>query len=758
MKRKLVPIVLCMALVLSSVATAFADTSQGTAATLRLEKAEGKVAITKTGGKSVTVKEGIRLYDGYELKTDKNSAAYVSLDSERAIMLNASTDVTIKKNGKKLEIMLKSGTVLVNVEEKLAGDEELNIRTTNSVTGIRGTILQATFIPQTGNSEIYLFQGATGGNYQAPDGTWYTQSLTTGSWLASGTGLLEDNPEYNGWTKEEGHWVYTNSKLEAETESQCWSAEKGWYTLISEIGEEQDAWTFGFRDLTSQDQEEILGDPGMLARGQEHLDLYPELADEELPETKVAVEKAIEKDTAAAEAEDAAIKEAYEKGNGGNTVDNLFEEGITGSSGTPVYAVNYYESADAAHTDGVDPLGTVYYSAGADIDPPDDFVYGYILSDWSYDDPYGNLDVPIPTVMGTEAIDCWPNSKTSRTYSVTMHYNSAFTINSSNVPESTTPDVYEVEYDFPFAFSMPGGPTYAVTDQNGNFYAADPSNVFLYNVDITGDMDIYVSEIDDFGDYLITAFAADVKVKGGQVLYFSNNFDGTYTIQIAGNGSAQVEITDGVDANDHYRVVSVYPDDTPGEPITPVGNVYTITGNTTVDTEGLFGLVLHEDATVTFSPEPYKFYDGEYFFADGNITFTVAGSDPNHTMFSVDDGVTEPYTISAAGFYDSGGGVYHTMLGGPHTDFTIITNYYTATVDNAGIVYYQVVSPDYLAANVGDEISYYYVPTTGDYLFLIDVDPAYLVQVDGDIIDTDDSDGLYHIIINGDTNIVLAGG
>ena len=328
--RKLISILLCLAMILGSAASVFADTSQGTATTLRLEKTEGKVAITKAGGKSVTVKEGTRLYDGYEIKTDKKSAAYVSLDSAKAVMLDASTDVTIKKSGKKLEIMLKAGTVLLNVEDKLSGNEELNIRTTNSVTGIRGTIVQASFNPKTQNSEIYLFEGMTTGKYLAPDGSWYTQTLTTGSWLASGMGMLAENPEYNGWTVgPNGEWIYTNNKIEGTQFRQWrWSADQGWFTFDINTGAvtKQEAWPFTFKDLQPRVQKEILGTPSMLTRGQEHLDLYPELAEKEITATRETAGIVLTQQEEEIEKQDAAIQAAYEEGNGGNTVNNLFKE------------------------------------------------------------------------------------------------------------------------------------------------------------------------------------------------------------------------------------------------------------------------------------------------------------------------------------------------------------------------------------------------------------------------------------------------
>ena len=67
------------------------------ATTLRLEKAEGTVKVSNAAGKSVTITDGMRLYSGYTIATEKSSYAYVSLDSTKAVKLDASSKVEVQK-------------------------------------------------------------------------------------------------------------------------------------------------------------------------------------------------------------------------------------------------------------------------------------------------------------------------------------------------------------------------------------------------------------------------------------------------------------------------------------------------------------------------------------------------------------------------------------------------------------------------------------------------------------------------------------
>ena len=109
------------------------------ATTLRLEKAEGTVKVSNAAGKSVTITDGMRLYSGYTIATEKSSYAYVSLDSTKAVKLDASSKAEVLKSGKKLELTLSSGNLFFNVTAPVDKDESLNIRTSTMVTGVRGT-------------------------------------------------------------------------------------------------------------------------------------------------------------------------------------------------------------------------------------------------------------------------------------------------------------------------------------------------------------------------------------------------------------------------------------------------------------------------------------------------------------------------------------------------------------------------------------------------------------------------------------------
>ena len=110
-----------------------------TAATLRLEKTEGTVKVSNASGKSVTITKGMRLYSGYTISTEKDSYAYVSLDSTKAVKLDASSKAEVQKSGKKLELTATAGKLFFNVTAPVEKDESLNIRTSTMVTGVRGT-------------------------------------------------------------------------------------------------------------------------------------------------------------------------------------------------------------------------------------------------------------------------------------------------------------------------------------------------------------------------------------------------------------------------------------------------------------------------------------------------------------------------------------------------------------------------------------------------------------------------------------------
>ena len=118
---------------------ASAAQASGTAATLRLEATEGTTKVASASGKALASRPGMRLYDGYEISTEKASYAFISLDAAKAVKLDASSAGKVTQSGKKLEVTLTAGKLFFNVSQPVKSNESLNIRSSTMVTGVRGT-------------------------------------------------------------------------------------------------------------------------------------------------------------------------------------------------------------------------------------------------------------------------------------------------------------------------------------------------------------------------------------------------------------------------------------------------------------------------------------------------------------------------------------------------------------------------------------------------------------------------------------------
>lgn len=154
--RKTVSLWMALLLVWSLMLPAAAETAA--AATLRLEKAEGTVAVSTAAGRTVSTTDGMRLYSGYALETETASYAYVSLDSTKAVKLDASSRGEVSKSGKKLELKSVSGKLFFNVTAPVKEDESLNIRTSTMVTGVRGTAGWVEVVDRS-VSRVHLLEG-----------------------------------------------------------------------------------------------------------------------------------------------------------------------------------------------------------------------------------------------------------------------------------------------------------------------------------------------------------------------------------------------------------------------------------------------------------------------------------------------------------------------------------------------------------------------------------------------------------------------
>lgn len=107
--------------------------------TMKLIKTDGEVGVENEKGKSVDLIENLGLYNGYGIGTQKKSFAWIDLDDTKLTKMDEKSDVDIKKDGKKLELVVNSGGLFFNVTKPLEDDESMDIRTSTTICGIRGT-------------------------------------------------------------------------------------------------------------------------------------------------------------------------------------------------------------------------------------------------------------------------------------------------------------------------------------------------------------------------------------------------------------------------------------------------------------------------------------------------------------------------------------------------------------------------------------------------------------------------------------------
>ena len=136
----LISMILIMTMMFSMAAPAEIAHAAESASQMRLEKTQGTVSVLNAARRSQSVRSKMRLFNGYHVKTEQKSYAWLSLDSSKAAKVDAKSDIGLRSRGKKLELFVSSGNLFFNVDKKLGDDETMNIRSSNMTTGVRGTI------------------------------------------------------------------------------------------------------------------------------------------------------------------------------------------------------------------------------------------------------------------------------------------------------------------------------------------------------------------------------------------------------------------------------------------------------------------------------------------------------------------------------------------------------------------------------------------------------------------------------------------
>ena len=127
------------------------------ASAMHLRRTEGTVSVSNGEGKSLPPLDNLGLYSGYGVGTGSASYAWIDLDDVKLTKLDQNSEISIQKEGKALNIELKSGSLFFNVTEPLEDDETMNIRTSTMLVGIRGT--SGWVEAQGSTSRVYLLEG-----------------------------------------------------------------------------------------------------------------------------------------------------------------------------------------------------------------------------------------------------------------------------------------------------------------------------------------------------------------------------------------------------------------------------------------------------------------------------------------------------------------------------------------------------------------------------------------------------------------------
>lgn len=159
-KKHIVRILMAVSMICIMTASAITPTFAATAraTTMKLEKTEGQVTLKTQNGSVRKITNGMRLLNGHTLATAKASYAYINLDNSKAVKLDQNSSATLRQNGKSLELLVKNGSLFFNVSKPLTGKENMNIRTSTMVTGIRGTCGVVEKISQR-RSKLHLLEG-----------------------------------------------------------------------------------------------------------------------------------------------------------------------------------------------------------------------------------------------------------------------------------------------------------------------------------------------------------------------------------------------------------------------------------------------------------------------------------------------------------------------------------------------------------------------------------------------------------------------
>ncbi len=150
------------------------------AASMWLVKTIGDVRVSDDEGGDVEIIDRLGLYSGYRVKTADQSYGWIDLDDVKLTKLDEDSSVDINKSGKVLEIVLRGGAIFFNVTKPLEEDEELTIRSSTTVTAIRGTCGWVS-VSDDDSVDVYIIEGKVRCTVTGDDGSKSAETVTAGN-------------------------------------------------------------------------------------------------------------------------------------------------------------------------------------------------------------------------------------------------------------------------------------------------------------------------------------------------------------------------------------------------------------------------------------------------------------------------------------------------------------------------------------------------------------------------------------------------
>lgn len=138
--KKIVELFLVLALTLGLVPATVTQAATGSTVSMKIDSIEGDVTVKNAKQVSKSAKAGTRLFNGDTITTGDDSYVYVLLDASKAVKIGENSEIKIENKNKKLELTVIAGALFFDVSKPLKKNETLNIRTSNMVCGVRGTI------------------------------------------------------------------------------------------------------------------------------------------------------------------------------------------------------------------------------------------------------------------------------------------------------------------------------------------------------------------------------------------------------------------------------------------------------------------------------------------------------------------------------------------------------------------------------------------------------------------------------------------